>query len=72
MTERINNLKAERALYGWTCEEVAKMLGVHENTVQNWEKDIGTCKGTTLLSLSNIFGVSVDYLLGISDERKIK
>jgi transcriptional regulator with XRE-family HTH domain len=72
MTERINNLKAERARYGWTCEEVAKMLGVHENTVQNWEKDIGTCKGTTLLSLSNIFGVSVDYLLGISDERKIK
>lgn len=72
MTERINNLKAERARYGWTCEEVAKMLGVHENTVQNWEKDIGTCKGTTLLSLSNIFGVSVDYLLGLSDERKIK
>ena len=72
MTERINNLKAERARYGWTCEEVAKMLGVHENTVQNWEKDIGTCKGTTLLSLSSIFGVSVDYLLGISDERKIK
>lgn len=67
---KFNNLKAERVRYGWTCEDVAKMLDVHENTVQNWERDIGNCKGATLLALSNIYGVSVDYLLGITDERK--
>ena len=69
MDVKINNLKAERARYGWTCEDVAKMCGVHEKTVQNWERDIGSCKGSTLLELSNIFGVSVDYLLGLSDEK---
>lgn len=65
----LNNIKAERARYGYTLEDVAKKLGVSKNTVRNWEDDIGTCKGAHLLSLSNVFGVSVDYLLGVSDKR---
>lgn len=65
----LNNIKAERARYGYTLEDVAKMLGVSRATVKNWEDDIGTCKGVHLLSLSNVFGVSVDYLLGVSDKR---
>lgn len=65
----LNNIKAERARYGYTLEDVAKMLGVSKATVKNWEDDIGTCKGVHLLSLSNVFGVSVDYLLGVSDKR---
>lgn len=65
----LNNIKAERARYGYTREDVAKMVGVSKNSVKNWEDDIGTCKGAHLLILSNVFGVSVDYLLGITDER---
>lgn len=64
-----NNIRAERARYGYTRDEVAKMLGVSKNTVKNWEDDIGTCKGVHLLSLSNVFGVSVDYLLGVTEKR---
>lgn len=64
-----NNIRAERARYGYTRDEVAKMLGVSKNTVKNWEDDIGTCKGIYLLSLSNVFGVSVDYLLGVTEKR---
>lgn len=65
----LNNIKAERVRYGYSRDEVAQMLGVSKNTIKNWEDDIGTCKGSYLLSLSNVFGVSVDYLLGISDRR---
>lgn len=65
----LNNIKAERARYGYSRVEVAQMLGVSENTIVNWEKDIGTCKGLYLLGLSNIFGVSVDYLLGLTEKR---
>ncbi len=65
----LNNIKAERARYGYTLDDVAQMLGVSKNTVRNWEDDIGTCKGVHLLSLANVFGVSVDYLLGVSDKR---
>lgn len=65
----LNNIKAERARYGYTLDDVAQMLGVSKNTVRNWEDDIGTCKGAHLLGLANVFGVSVDYLLGISDKR---
>lgn len=64
-----NNIKAECARFGYTRADIAQMLGVSKNSIKNWEEDIGTCKGAHLLSLSNIFGVSVDYLLGVSDER---
>lgn len=67
-----NNIKAERARYGYTQRELAKMLGVSYVSVKNWEKDIGSCKVSNILSLSNIFGVSSDYLIGLTDDRRRK
>ncbi len=69
----MNVIRAERARFGWTRKELAQMLGVAVNTVRNWEEDVGSCKGSHLIALSNVFGgVSIDYLLGIEEERRLR
>lgn len=65
-----NNIKLERVRYGWTQQEVAEMIGVSVYSIKNWERDLGSCKVLNLLALSNIFGVTPDYLLGITDRRE--
>lgn len=47
--------------------EVAKALGVDQSTVSGWERETREADHDTLRSLADLFGVSVDYLLGISD-----
>lgn len=64
-----NNIKVERTRFEYSREDLAKMLGVSTASVKNWENDIGSCKVSTLISLSNIFGVSLEYLVGLSDDR---
>lgn len=69
----MNVIGAERTRYGWTQKEVGEMVGVAASTVRAWENDIGSCKASQLIALSNIFGgVSVDYLLGIEEERRVR
>ena len=62
-------IKLERARLGVSQMELAHRLGVNVVTLRGWEKDIGSCKAANLLSLSDIFGVSVDYLLEKTEER---
>ena len=64
-----NIIKSERARLGVSQMELARRLGVNVVTLREWEKDIGSCKAVNLLSLSDIFGVSVDYLLEKTEER---
>ena len=44
--------------------DVAKLLGVAQPVYQRFEKGIFECSYEQLLALSNIFDVSLDYLLG--------
>lgn len=63
------NIASERVRLGMTQQDLAKSIGVTTNTVSNWE--IGRFEPTSsrLKQLSEVFGCSVDYLLGSSDER---
>lgn len=45
-------------------EDVATMVGVERSTVANWERGVKQPSLDTLLRLSEIFGVSLDELVG--------
>ena len=57
-------LKELRKRRGLTQSELAKSLGVSSQTILNWENGIHEPNITQLIQLSNIFNVSVDYLIG--------
>lgn len=65
--KRIAQLRKERNL---TQEELAKVLGVSRGAVSMWEIDQRTPDPPILQQIANYFGVSVDYLLGRTDERR--
>lgn len=49
-------------------EDVADKLGCHQGAISNLERGAKAPSIDMLLSLSQFFDVSVDYLLGVSDE----
>ncbi|WP_281657517.1 helix-turn-helix domain-containing protein [Collinsella stercoris] len=65
------NIKSERVRIGMSQEEVAEELGVHVNSVRQWESNSVQPSSMSLISLSRLFGCSPDYLLGLTDERTV-
>lgn len=62
-------LKAERTARGLTQEALSKMIGLSIGTLSGYERNYREPDFETVTKLSNILGVSVDYLLGVSDIR---
>ena len=56
------NIAAERARKKMSLEDLAKQLGVTRKTIYNWENS-GRIPQNALEQMSDIFGVSIDYLL---------
>ena len=61
---RVKNLRKEK---GISQQELAQMLYVNQTAVSQWERGVTNPSTDTAIALANIFGVSVDYLLGNSD-----
>ena len=69
MYKRIRDLREDRDL---TQKQMAKALNCSQQVYSNYElgqRDIPT---DILIKLSRFYGVSVDFILGISDNPKIK
>ena len=60
-------LKELRKLYGYTQKDVAERLGITQSSYIRYEN--GTSEPTLqcLVHISEIYDVSVDYLLGLRD-----
>ncbi len=54
-----------RTALGWSQVEMAKRLNVAKQTVSNWENENIQPSIEMLVRLSQLFGVSTDYLLGL-------
>jgi transcriptional regulator with XRE-family HTH domain len=67
LAQRIKELRAERGL---SSGRIAGMIGVSHKAVITWEKDRGDPSLVNLMALSRLFGVTPDYLVGMTDERK--
>ncbi len=56
-------LRTER---GMTQDEVAEKLGVSDKSVSNWETQTAVPDVETVVKLADLFGVTVDRLLGLN------
>lgn len=64
----MNNLKLARKAAGMTQAEVAKIVGITQNGYSYWENGKAKIDNESLAKLSRIFGVSIDYLIGVEDD----
>lgn len=61
LEERLYTLRNEKKL---TQEEVASAINVSRQTISNWEKGTGKPNLEKAVDLANIYGVSLDALVG--------
>ena len=64
--DRLQMLREER---GWRQSDMARRLWVGQSTYSGYETDKIRVPVDTLLKLADIYGVSIDYLLGRTDRR---
>ncbi len=64
-------IKSLRENSGLEAQKLASELSVGKSTLSNWENDRRTPDTDTLIKIANYFEVSVDYLLGRTDERNL-
>lgn len=63
-TERLTKLRLAR---GWTKKEFSVQIGKTQQTVGKWENGTNAPTFKDLVKLVELFGVTSDYLLGLSD-----
>lgn len=61
---RIRDLRREKNL---TADELGELVGVSRFSVSNWETGRNQPNNDVLIKLSQVFGVTIDYILGNSD-----
>lgn len=68
LPERLKDLRSERGL---DIAEVAKATGLSSSALSNYENDEGKdISHRAILALAKFYGVSADYLLGLTETKK--
>lgn len=67
-----NRFKELREKFGYSQIELGNRLGVTQQSVFAWEHGKTTPAISTAVALSQLYNVSLDYLLGLSDVPEIK
>lgn len=62
--DRIKKLRIEAGL---TQPDLAKMVGVTNGVISFWENNVNEPKASYIRKLAEIFAVSSDYILELSD-----
>jgi transcriptional regulator with XRE-family HTH domain len=65
--KRLRLLRTEREL---TQEELGKVLGVGKTTISQYESEVRKPDADMLKRIAQFFDVSVDYLLGLTEEKR--
>ena len=64
-------LKDLRKNANMTQKELAKELGISKSVISGYEQAARLPSTSMLLKIANVFNVSVDYLCGIEQERRM-
>ncbi len=67
ISERLKDLRTERGL---TLEEVAQQTKLSKSALSQYESKEKDISHTAIAALACFYGVSGDYLLGLTDNRK--
>ena len=62
--EAMNKIREYRKHRKWTQDELAKRLGVERSAVAKWESGKSQPQAARLVALAEVFGCSVDEILG--------
>ena len=65
-------LKKEREKRNWSQKFVAEKIGITNTVLSNYERDYRDPDTETLKKLADLYGVSTDYLLGLTDNPQPK
>ena len=66
--EKLKDLRAERKL---TLEELSEKIGISSSALGNYESnDFKDISHLSIIILSEFYGVSTDYILGFTENRK--
>lgn len=65
--ERIRNIREDRDI---KQRQVAEYLNVSQNTYSQYETGAISLSAETAVKLAVFYGTSVDYLLGLTDEKR--
>ena len=60
-------LRALRKKKRMTLTQVAKRLNISKASISGYENNVKTPSVDTLIQMSNLYGVSTDYLLGLDN-----
>ena len=66
-SERLKNLRKET---GKTQEEIAQILGIQRSSYGEYERGINHPTAETLFKIADLYGVTVDYLAGMTQRRE--
>ena len=64
-----DRLRTIRDAHDLTQEGLAEVLGVQRETIGQWERGVTLPSASSLLTLSELYHVDVDYLLGRIDQK---
>ncbi|MGN0539827.1 MAG: helix-turn-helix domain-containing protein [Candidatus Fimenecus sp.] len=62
--KRIRELRED---HDWTQQYIADMLFINRRTYAAYENGVNSMTPETLIKIASIYGVSVDYLLNLTD-----
>lgn len=68
----MNNIKALRNSRGLTQAQLASLCGVHQTAVSQWEKGRTYPDKNSIITLSEIFNVSADMIMGLESRNEKK
>lgn len=69
ISKRLRDLREDADL---TQRDLAEMLGVPAQRVNEWEKGVHLPRLDALCQMADIFGVTLDYIAGREPQRVIK
>ena len=61
-----------RQKLGWSQSRLAKEMHVNLKTIKNWKSDVSDPSLKHIVSLTQVFSVTSDYLLGIDNQSVIR
>lgn len=67
---KYENIRSLRIDNGYTQKQIAAYLGISQNTYSQYELGVLNYSVETLEKLADFYGVSVDYLLGRTCEKR--
>lgn len=71
MISENDRLRTLRKKHGYKQKEIADMLGVKNSAVSKWECGRTLPDAAALLFLADLYGVSVDYILGRTEDDQL-